>query len=95
MTSHFEESTIKGNLATSGSLASNCRKRVIAVDAVDHALVHADVEDIRPVLDLLPGHAYRFLVFALLDQLRELGRSGHIGPLADHDVDAGLLGKWL
>jgi hypothetical protein len=30
MTSHFEESTMKGTLATSGSLASNCRKRVMA-----------------------------------------------------------------
>ena len=30
MTSHFEESTMKGTLATSGSLASSCRKRVIA-----------------------------------------------------------------
>ena len=64
-------------------------------DAVDHALVHADVEDIRAVLDLLPGYAYRVLIFALLDQLRELGRTGHIGPLTDHDVDAGLLGEWL
>ena len=35
-------------------------------DAVDHALVHADVEDIRSVLDLLPGDAYRFFIFALL-----------------------------
>ena len=31
MTSHFEESTIKGTLATSGSLPSNCKKRVMAV----------------------------------------------------------------
>ena len=64
-------------------------------DAVDHALVHADVEDVGAVLDLLPGHAYRFFVFAFLDQLGELGRTGHIGPLADHDVDAGLLGERL
>jgi hypothetical protein len=30
MTSHFEESTMNGTLATSGSLASNSRKRVMA-----------------------------------------------------------------
>ena len=30
MTSHFEESTMNGTLATSGSLPSSCRKRVIA-----------------------------------------------------------------
>ena len=30
MTSHFEESTMKGTLATSGSLARSSRKRVIA-----------------------------------------------------------------
>ena len=86
---------MKGTLATSGSLASNCRIARHGRDAVDHALVHADVEDIGPILDLLPGHAYRFFVFAFLNQLRELGRTGHIGPLADHDVDAGLLGERL
>ena len=64
-------------------------------DAIDHAFVHADVENIRTILDLLPRDAYRFLIFALFDQLRELRRPGHIGPLADHDVDAGLLSEWL
>ena len=64
-------------------------------DAVNHALVHADVDDIGAVLDLLPGDAYRFFILALLDQLGELRRTGHVGPLADHDEDAGLLGEWL
>ena len=86
---------MKGTLATSGSLAQQLQVACHRRDAVDHALVHADVEDVRPVLDLLPGYAYRFFIFALLDQLGELGRTGHIGPLTDHDVDAGLLGEWL
>ncbi len=64
-------------------------------DAVDHAFVHADVDDVGAVLDLLPGYADRFFVLAFLDQPRELGRTGHVGPLADHDVHAGLLGKRL
>jgi hypothetical protein len=64
-------------------------------DAVDHALVHADVDDVGAVLDLLAGDAYGFFVFAFLDQLGELGRTGDVGALADHDVDAGLLGEGL
>ena len=64
-------------------------------DAVDHALVHADVEDVRTVLDLLPGYAYRSFIFAFLDQSGELGRTGDIGPLPDHDVDTWLLGEGL
>jgi hypothetical protein len=44
---------------------------------------------------LLPGYAYRFFVLALLDKFRELRRTGHIGSLADHDVDARLLREWL
>ncbi len=41
-------------------------------DAVDHALVHADVDDVGAVLHLLPGDADRFFEFAFLDQLGEL-----------------------
>ena len=72
-------------------LQEACHRR----DAVDHALVHADIEDISSVLDLLPGNTYRFFIFALFDQLRELRRTGDIGPLPDHDVHARLLGEWL
>ena len=64
-------------------------------DAVDHALVHADVDDVGAVLHLLPGDAYRFFELAFFDELRELRRTGDVGPLADHDVDARLLGEWL
>ncbi len=64
-------------------------------DAVDHALVHADVDDVGAILHLLPGHADRFFEFAFLHQPGELRRTRDIGPLADHDEDAGLLGKRL
>jgi len=47
------------------------------------------------LFDLLAGNADRFFEFAFLDQPGELGRTGHIGPLADHDEDAGLLGEGL
>ena len=54
--------------------------------AIDHALVHADVDDVGAVLHLLARDADRFFVLAFLDQLGELRRPGHVGPLADHDV---------
>ena len=68
MTSHFEESTMNGTLATSGSLAEQLQEARHGRDAVDHALVHADVDDVRAVLDLLPRDADGFLVFAFLDR---------------------------
>ncbi len=46
-------------------------------------------------VDLLAGYADCFLVFAFLDQLREPGRTGHIRPLTQDHVDAGLLGEGL
>jgi hypothetical protein len=64
-------------------------------DAVDHALVHADVDDVGAVLDLLAGDGDGFLVLALLDQLGKLRRAGDVGALAQHDVDARLLGEGL
>ena len=64
-------------------------------NAIDHALVHADVENVGAIFDLLPGYADCVLVFAFLDQFRELRRTGHIRPFTNNYVDGGLLGKWL
>ena len=47
------------------------------------------------ILDLLPGNAHSLFVFAVLHQPRKLRRTGHIGPLADHDEYPGLLSEWL
>ena len=57
-------------------------------DAVDHALVHVDVDDLRAVVDLLGGHRQRGVVVAVLDQLAEPGRAGDVGALADVDEQA-------
>ena len=59
--------------------------------AVDHALIHADVDDVGPVLHLLPRDRDGCLVLAFFDELRELRRTSHIRPLANHDEDASLL----
>ncbi len=64
-------------------------------DAVDHALVHADVDDVGAVFDLLARDADGLFELAFLDELGELRRAGDVGALADHDVDAGLLREGL
>ena len=86
---------MNGTLATSGSLASSERKRRHGRDAVDHALVHADVDDVGAVLDLLAGDGDGLLVLALLDELGELRRAGDVRALADHHEDARLLRERL
>ena len=85
----------EGHLGDLGLAAEQLQEAGHRRDAVDHPLVHADVDDVGAVLDLLPGDADRFLVLALLDQLGELRRAGDVGALADHDVDAGLLRERL
>ena len=85
----------EGNLGHFGLAGQQLQEARHGRDAVDHALVHADVDDVGAILDLLPGHAYGFFEFAFLDQPGELRRTGNIGPLADHDEDAGLLGERL
>ncbi len=44
-------------------------------DAVDHPLVHVDVDDLRAVLDLLAGDGQRGVVVAVADQVAELAPS--------------------
>ncbi len=86
---------MKGTLATSGSLPSKLQEARHRGDAVDHAFVHADVDDVGAVLDLLARDADGFFVFAFLDELGELRRAGDVGALADHDEDARLLREGL
>ena len=54
-------------------------------DAVDQPVVHADVDNLSPAFDLLPGDRQSFLIASLANHAGELGRAGHIGPLADVD----------
>ena len=64
-------------------------------DAVDHAFVHADVDDVRAVLHLLTRYADGLFVLALFDKLGELRRACDVGALAQHDVHALLLRERL
>ena len=52
-------------------------------DAVNHPFVHANVNDLRAVLDLLARDGERGFVIAGLDELREFGRTGDVRALAD------------
>ena len=60
-------------------------------DAINHPFVHADVDDVGPVLDLLAGDGDGLVVFPFLDQLRELRRTGDVRALANHHELADLL----
>jgi hypothetical protein len=53
--------------------------------AVEHGLVHVDVDDLGAVLDLLARHRQRVLELPGQDQAREGLRSGDVGALADVD----------
>ena len=59
-------------------------------DAVDHALVHVDVDDLRAVLDLLAGNREGGVVVAVLDQVAEPGGPRDVGPLPHVDEQAVL-----
>ena len=58
--------------------------------AVEHGLVHVDVDDLRAVFDLLARDGERLLELAVEDQTRERFRSGDVGALADVDEQAAL-----
>ena len=59
MTSHFEESIIVGHAADVGLGGDQLGEAVHRLDAVDHPLVHVDVDDLRAGLDLLAGDGER------------------------------------
>ena len=58
-------------------------KTVHRGDAVNHSFVHADVNDLRAVLDLLPRDGERFFKFIFFDELRKFRRTGDVRALAD------------
>ncbi len=53
ITENFEESTITGTRAMSGSAAIRLRKVDHRLLGIEQALVHVDVDDLRAVLDLV------------------------------------------
>ena len=52
ITANFEESTITGTRAMSGSAAIRLRNVDHRLLGIEQALVHVDVDDLRAVLDL-------------------------------------------
>ncbi len=85
MTSHFELSIMIGTREISGSPAIRLQKADHRRLAVEHRLVHVDVDDLRAVFDLLAGDAERLLELVVQDQARERLRPGDVGALADVD----------
>ena len=90
ITLNFEESTITGTLAMSGSAATRLRKVVIACFGIEQALVHVDVDHLGAVLDLVAGDGERGGIIAGGDELAEAGGAGDVGALAD--IDEGNVG---
>ena len=60
-------------------------------DAVDHALVHVDVDDLRTDLDLLQRDGQRGVVVPGFDQVAEPRGAGDVGALTDVD-EQGIVG---
>ena len=96
MTLHLLESTMIGMREISGSAAIRLRKRGHRGFAVEHALVHVDVEDVGAAAHLVERHVERALVVVGLDQVGELLGAGDVGALADHrEVGLGRDGQRL
>ena len=74
-----------------GLARDQLEEAVHRADAVDHPLVHVDVDDLGAGVDLLAGHRECGVVVAVLDQAAEPGRAGDVGPLADVHEQAGLV----
>ena len=85
ITVHFDESTMTGTRAMSGSAAIRLQVLRHRRFGIDQALVHVDVEDLRAVRDLLARDFDGLVVAVVLDQLLELRRTGHVRALADVD----------
>ena len=64
-------------------LAGNLSHELLhAVPAVQHRIVHIDVNDAGPVLDLLRRHFESASIVACRNELRELSGTGHVGALS-------------
>ena len=54
-------------------------------DAVDEAVVEADVDDVGSVFDLLAGDFEGVFEFVFLDEFAETGGTGDVGAFPDHE----------
>ena len=68
-----------------GLRSRKVQKGAHGLHTVDHAVVHADVDELRAGFHLVAGHREGFFVAAFADQPGELGRSGHVGAFAGVD----------
>ena len=71
-----------GDLGLAGHEVQEAHHRRLAVE---HRLVHVDVDDLRAVLDLLARDGQRLLELAGQDHAGERLRAGDVGALADVD----------
>ncbi len=85
ITENFEESTMTGTRAMSGSAAIRLRKVTIACLGIEQALVHVHVDDLRAVLHLVARDRQRAGIVAGGDELAEFRRAGDVGALAHVD----------
>ncbi len=67
-----------------GDQIQKCNHRLLAIE---HGLVHIDVDDLRAAFDLLARDVQCLVVFAVEHQFFERGRAGDIGALADVDEE--------
>ena len=77
---------MKRTLATSGSLARSCRPGSRRRRAVDHALIHADVQNVG---SLLAGSRRRLSYLPSLTSSENWASRLRWSELTDHDVDVG------
>ena len=68
------------------------QKRRHGLLGIEHGFVHVDVDDLRAVFDLLPGHRQRRFVLAAENQLGKFRRAGDVRAFADVD-EAGVRPK--
>ena len=61
----------------------SCRNRHHGGLAVEHPLVHVDVDDLGAVVDLLARDLQCGVEVVVADQPRETCRAGDVGPLTD------------
>ncbi len=96
MIENFDESTMIGTRAMSGSAATRFKNLTIACSEIEQALVHVDVDDLRAGRHLIARHVERGGEIAVLDQFAESGGAGDVGALADiNEANVGREGERL
>ena len=85
ITLHLELSTMMGTREMSGSDGNQVQEAHHGGLAVEHGLVHVDVDDLGAVFHLLARHGQGLLELAVQDHARKGLGAGDVGALADVD----------